>query len=125
MANILDISYPDTQGRTTAVELHASSAETATGQSVAVDLTEYDEAVLLLDVTAASGTSPTLDIKLQTSHDGDDWYDLGDAFAQQTGVAKPDALKITNFGSNVRAVWTIGGTTPSFTFSLQLVGKAN
>lgn len=103
--------------------LHASAAATATGQSSGIDLGRYIEAVAELNVTAASGTSPTLDVKFQTSDDDADWYDMDAAFAQITAAAKPAVLKMTNFGRYVRAVWTIGGTTPSFTFTLKLVAK--
>lgn len=106
-------------------ELAASAARTTSGQSSGVDVGPFDEAILLLNVTAASGTSPTLDIKIQTSHDNSDWYDTGTAFTQITATSKPSALKVTNFGKYVRAAWTIGGTSPSFTFSLQMVAKTN
>lgn len=121
--SVLDISDPKRVKETAVIELHASAAETADGNSDSEDVGKYREAVALLDVTAASGTSPTLDIKFQTSPDGTDWYDTGDAFAQQTAVNKPEALSLTNFGKYVRAVWATGGTSPSFTFELNLVTK--
>ncbi len=107
----------------TVFTLHASAAETATGQSASVDLSTYAEALAELNVTAVAGTSPTMTVSFQTSDDGADWYDMGTAFAAVTAVSKPAALKFTNFGQFVRAVWTIGGTTPSFTFTLKLVAK--
>lgn len=103
--------------------LHASGAETASGQSAGVDVSFYTEALLFLDVTAASGTGPTLDVKLQTSVDNATWYDCGVSVAQQTGVARPAVVKATNLGRYLRAVWTVGGTTPSFTFSITLLPK--
>lgn len=105
-------------------QLHPSGAETATGNSDKVDVGRFLEALVFLNVTAASGTTPTLDIKIQTSDDGSDWYDFNpaSAFTQKTATAK-DSLKLTNVGKYIRAVWTIGGTTPSFTFSLKLVAK--
>lgn len=106
-----------------AFTLHASAAETASGQSAGVDCGAYGEAQALLNVTAVSGTSPTLTVKFQTSDDGTDWYDLGESFAQQTAVNKPAVLKLANIGRHLRAVWTIGGTTPSFTFTLKVVAK--
>lgn len=103
--------------------IHASAARTATGQTSGVDLGPFDESIVLLNVTAASGTGPTLDVKIQTSDDNSDWYDLGSSFSQITAVSKPAALKLTNFGKYIRAVYTIGGTSPSFTFTIKLVSK--
>ncbi len=108
----------------TVFTLHASAAETATGQSAGVDLSTYAEALAELNVTAVAGTSPTMTVSFQTSDDGTDWYGLGDAFAAVTAVAKPNILRLTNVGRFVRAVWTITGTTPSFTFTLKLVAKS-
>ena len=104
--------------------LRASSATTATGQSAAVDFSDDMEGVALLNVTAVSGTTPSMTVKFQTSDDASDWYDTGDTFSAVTAATKPNALKLTNLGRYVRAVWTITGTTPSFTFTLKLVGKA-
>jgi len=103
--------------------LHASAAETATGQSAGFNVSRFREALVELNVTAVAGT-PTLDMKIQTSDDGTDWYDMGASFTQITGILKPAVLKLTNFGSFVRGFWTIGGSTPSFTFTMKLVAKA-
>jgi hypothetical protein len=103
--------------------LHASAAETVTGQSAGVEVEAYGEAQALLNVTAVAGTGPTLDVRFQTSDDGADWYDLGGSFAQQSAVNKPAVLKLTTIGRYLRAVWTIGGTGPSFTFTLKVVAK--
>lgn len=103
--------------------LLSSAARTTSGSSDYVDVSNFAEMVALLDVTAASGTSPTLDVKFQTSDNGTDWFDLpSDAFTQSTAGVKK-ALKLSNFGRYVRASYTIGGTSPSFTFSLRLVAK--
>ena len=101
-----------------------SAAKTATFNTVKKAVGPYNEAVMFLDVTAASGTSPTLDVKIQTSPDnGTTWFDEGTAFTQAVAATK-EIKKITNFGDIIRAVCTIGGTTPSFTFSLKMVGKS-
>jgi hypothetical protein len=110
---------------TVPITVRASSALSASGQSGTLDLSTFLEAVALLNVTAVSGTSPTLDVKFQTSDDGSDWYDLGSSFTQATGITKPAALKLTNFGRYVRAVYTLGGSaSPSVTFTLKLVAKS-
>lgn len=106
-------------------ELLASAARTSDGQSGAVDLGKFNDLIVYLDITAASGTTPTLDVKLQTSYDdGGTWFDLpSGAFSQKSAVGK-DVLQIgSNFGRWLRIDYSIGGTTPSFTFSVNAVSK--
>lgn len=95
---------------------------TYTGSSFRVDI--FNAAVAFLNVVAASGTSPTLNVKLQDSWDGVEWYDTGVAFTQATGVTT-ERKTISNFGRFIRAVGTIAGTSPSFTFGLNVVFKGN
>lgn len=96
----------------------AAAARTASGDSGA--LTNYGPAATLraqLAVTAAAGTSPTLNVVIEDSLDGTNWYAIG-TFAQRT-AAGTEVLNITTpFADTVRVRWTIGGTTPSFTFSV-------
>lgn len=95
----------------------ASAARTATGQSAAFNIEDAVEIDAQLAVTAASGTSPTLALTLQTSQDGVTWLQQGPTPPNVTGVST------TNYtfpcpGVYGRWVWTIGGTTPNFTFSV-------
>lgn len=81
------------------------------------------QVTLFTRVTAASGTSPTLNVKLQESPDGNNWYDVGTASTNLTGVST-QRFVCTYEGSNVggltaiqyRVVATLGGTSPNFTF---------
>ena len=98
-----------------------SAAKTASGQSDPIEASEYIEGQALLDVTAVSGTNPTLDVVIETSADKAGWFTHA-TFSQKTGTAK-DLKLLSNVGKYLRARWTIGGTTPSFTFSVALVGK--
>ena len=96
----------------------ASAATTATGVSDAIAVAGKDLA-LLVDVSAASGTTPTLDVSVEWSYDGTNWAvgDTADTFAQLTAAAK----KVKSFTSKARYArvrWTIGGTTPSFTLAV-------
>ena len=71
---------------------------------------------MTLDVTAASGTTPTLDVIVEHSHDGTTWATLG-SFTQATGVTS----ETKTFGPCrrfARGKATVGGTTPKFTFTL-------
>lgn len=94
---------------------------TATANGAAVEVGERSSACLELVVTAGSGTTPTLDVTIETSKDGTGtglgaWRSLG-AFAQRT-AAGSERKSFTGLDRFVRAVQTIGGTTPSFTYSI-------
>lgn len=95
---------------------------TASANGIAVDTQGYEEAVALLEVGAVSGTSPTLDVKIQESADGSTgWTDItGKAFTQVTVSDNEQKLKLdlqAKQGARkryIRAVATIAGTSPSF-----------
>jgi len=117
------------------IVVFASAARTATATSNTFrNDYGYRGLLLTLDVTAASGTSPTLALSIQAydpvsgnwekllegaavSTTGTHTYFLypgGDATAAEDVVeAQPFALPY-----RWRVVATIGGTTPSFTFSV-------
>ena len=83
------------------------------------------EAIVILDSEAGSGTSPTLDVKLQDSANNSDWSDIsGKTFTQVTdGGAGFEKISINcnDVRRSVRAVATLGGTTPAFVFGVSLV----
>lgn len=99
-------------------ELLPALARTANANGTGVDAWASGrpkEAVVLLSIGAASGTTPTLDVKIQHSDDNSTWTDLtGGAFAQKTAASFAE-INIKNFKRYIRAVHTVGGTTPSFT----------
>jgi len=73
----------------------------------------------VLSVAAASGTLPTLAVKLQHSADNITYADLtGGAFTSQTTINGEIISFTGTVNRYVRAVWTIGGTLPSFTFNV-------
>ena len=76
---------------------------------------------LALTVTAKAGTTPTLDVTIETSHDGVTWYEAG-AFAQlsdPTVTTPVVARKVFAIDRFVRAKWEVGGSAdPSLTFAL-------
>jgi hypothetical protein len=80
-----------------------------------------------LNITAASGTNPTYDFKVQESHDGATFYDVYHAPRfTTTGTLETPHIRLA--GNRYRIVETISGTTPSFTrtvasdLSIQSVG---
>ena len=128
-------------------EFHASGAETATGNSGAIQIPTFSQMLVGVDVTAVSGTTPAMDIYLQGSDDGGTtWYDMPYDL-QMTTAAAPADIDANETRRNingtaaaaatgkhlaiykeiptdtVRLRWVISGTTPSFTFSASGVGK--
>ena len=105
---------------------HPTAARTATGQTSGIDLKDYDgDVVFLLDSAAGTGTSPTLDVTIEDSADNSSFAAITDAaFTQVTGTASAQKLVVNKDSARryVRVKYTIGGTTPSFTFSVNAVG---
>lgn len=107
--------------------LSASAAKTTTFTTNADDgYKNADSIILQANVTAQSGTTPTLDIKLQDSFDsGSTWQDTGIAIPTITTTTGTFQVRSTlPLAPLVRAVCTIGGTTPSYTFALTIYAKA-
>lgn len=117
--------------------LDTSSARTASGVGAANLEGDFARgAIFQVDVTAASGTSPTLVVKVQYTIDGSNWLDLDTTNAQTASLTTtgrvtlkvyPGLTAAANAASNNalppvhRLAWTIGGTTPSFTFSTDVI----
>lgn len=112
--------FVDTKSAT----LLASAARTASANGEWIDVGNAHTLRLDLDITAASGTTPTLDVTIQTRRDANDTArTLGTAFTQATDAT--DQRKVfSGLDRQVRASTVIAGTTPSFTFSVagELVG---
>jgi hypothetical protein len=95
----------------------------ATGASTnSFNVGEGAELRIQLDVQGVgSGTSPTLDVKLQDSADGSSWGETGVAFTQITGTTTPTPepqqreFKTKKGRPYVRLHGTIGGSSsPQF-----------
>jgi hypothetical protein len=116
----------------TNVTVDASSAKTATGNGATATNFDSTGAFIFVNVTAVSGTTPTLVAKVQHSFDGTTFTDLDATNAATASITTAGLYVIKVFpgiptvaaGScnsplprTWRLTWTIGGTTPSFTFS--------
>jgi hypothetical protein len=90
-------------------------------------------AIITLNITAVTGTTPTLAVKFQgVNHDGVAWDLPGVAFSSQNAVAGPLVLLVSPgltagagivnglFPVQYQVVHTIGGTTPVFTYTLDI-----
>ena len=116
------------------LNVDTSSARTATGNGTAwVNYAGAQNLIVWINVTAVSGTSPTCVFKLQWSPDnGTTWIDIDTTNLQTTSITGVTTATLrmgktyTNVANSsrldavprqVRLQWTIGGTTPSFTFA--------
>ena len=84
-------------------------------------------ALFMLDVTAKSGTNPTLDVTIEGwDATAGKWRTIT-TFAQILGASvpvTPDAVEVDPlYYEIIRATWVIGGTaSPGFTFTLAAQG---
>lgn len=106
---------------------HPTAARSATGVGSAVDVLDYDgDLLLVLDSAAGTGTTPTLDVTITASDTLGGTYTAisGAAFTQVTGAASQQKLAISKDDAKryLKAAYTISGTSPSFTFSVNAVG---
>lgn len=109
-----------TGGREAGRVLHALAARTATGTGTSVDNGASTSGGLAayLHVTSASGTTPSLVVKVQHSADNSTWVDLA-TFAAKTTSNTYERVEVTGTVNRyLRASYTISGTSPSFTFHL-------
>ena len=108
--------------RTKTIALASSSARTADGESAVFDVSRFSEGLLYIDVTAASGSSPTLDFDIEVGPADDEMAFIHTEPAQLTAAGKT-LVKLTNLGEWLRLSWDIGGGTPSFTFEAKFTIK--
>lgn len=102
---------------------------TATGNGTGLDVSGYvGSPAIVFDSALGTGTTPTLDVKLQDSADNSTFADVsGKTFTQVTGAAG-NGQQIMTFDTRsvrryVRLVKTVTGTTPSFACAAALIGK--
>ncbi len=115
--------------QTVGAALAAAARRTTTLSGTAIDVLAYEGvALVLLNASAGTGTSPTLDVKLQHSDDNSTFADVtSGAFSQVTDAAETAGVKVMKLNVSdlkryVRVVGTIAGTTPSFDFGVEFVG---
>lgn len=106
------------------VTVLASGALTASGQSSAIDVGGAGTLRAQVQVSAVSGTSPSVTVTIQTSHDAgatDAWRTAGSAYSAITAVANSpwQCFAVDRY---VRVSYTVSGTTPSLTTTV--VGEA-
>jgi hypothetical protein len=116
----------DLKGLLTVTNVAAPVARTATVTSSGVDLKEYTGNVMIVqDVGTVSGTTPTLDGKIQDSADNSAFADVtGYTFTQVTASTSLQSLNVDTrkVRRYIRYVGTIAGTTPSFGMDVVAIG---
>lgn len=118
------------RGSDTSVTLKASGAETASTIGTGVAIGDAGTMLVTLAITAASGTTPTMTVNIEGSWDGGtNWVVLGTIGANGyraglIGTAPSNLTTTATVRANLTAAplvrynSTIGGTTPSFTYSV-------
>jgi hypothetical protein len=106
------------------VTVLASGALTVTGQSSAIDVGGAATLRAQVQVSAVSGTTPSVTVTIQTSHDAgvtDAWRTAGAAYSALTSVANSpwQCFAVDRY---VRVSYVVSGTTPSLTTTV--VGEA-
>jgi hypothetical protein len=103
------------------VLLVPKAARTATGNGTSHDngAATTNGAVAHQHVFAKSGTTPTLDQKIQHSSDNSTFVDLI-AFSQKTAAGSERVAVTGAINRYTREAHTITGTTPSFTGAVSL-----
>jgi hypothetical protein len=120
------MTISDINSNLTQTAVSAIAARTSTVTTSAVDVRTYKGGFIFQQlVGVVSGTTPTLNGKIQTSADGSTgWADISGATF--TEVTASDSFQKIGIVENqtlgyVRYVGTIAGTTPSYTMGVVLL----
>ena len=114
---------------------------TASGNTGEIyEFASYDQAIITVEVSAVTGTTPTLDIYIDELNPATRNWTQIDKFKQITAVTSTPVRRLLNgssvpitypasgdgsvsdgttnpFGECLRVRWVVGGTTPNFTFT--------
>lgn len=95
----------------------ASAARTVSGDSGALETNGMGCLNFYLDLTAVSGSNPTMDVFLEASDDASNWSAVVQTKRfTSTGSQRFPGLRFS--GRYYRYRWVISGSSPSFTFSI-------
>lgn len=109
------------------VELFPAARKTSSATGADVDLKGYinpggRQMKAFLSVSAVSGTSPTLDVKIQEADATSTYTDVTSAsFTQLTTVSGNQEIHFRTNKRYVRAIATLGGTSPIFDAAVVLL----
>lgn len=120
------------RNNTAPTAVDTSSARTASGTGTTYTNYNGRSVSFYVNVTAVSGTTPTCTFRIQETYDGTNWIDMDTTNLQTASITANGQYKlrvgagiatVANASANLpaprqlRLAWTIGGTTPSFTFA--------
>jgi|TARA_Y100000296_G_scaffold23787_1_gene28140 hypothetical protein len=107
--------------------MQAAAAKSATFNTGSFDTTNYSQVTALLRVSNVSGTSPTLDSKVQGSMDDSNWFDMQDAFHLgdfwRITAVDQQFVYFDKFPKYLRIRNVIDGESPVFTMEVKVVAK--
>jgi len=95
-----------------------SGTVTANGNTADIDLSDFSEMEVEIKVTSVGGTSPTLNVYVEGKFEttGDYKPITSQPGITTTGTWFPDPVRLRF--RLVRVRWIVGGTSPSFTFTV-------
>jgi len=106
------------------VVLLPSAARTASGSTGDIDVGRFLYGEICIDITAVSGTNPTLDVYIEGKDQYTGKYKI---LFSHTGLNSVqtiwDTITLLAF-RYLRVRWVVGGSTPSFTFSVSAEMKS-
>jgi len=102
-----------------------SAQRTTNGVSNAVNVSEFKEGLIFLNVSAVAVVG-TFNMKVQVSYDNVTWKDTDYAFATietLPSTYNPKPLSLLNFGKYIRVLYTIEDSG-DYTFEVRFQGKS-
>lgn len=104
--------------------LAESAARTSTANGSSFDASFIrGTAAFVLDVTAQSGTTPTLDVDIEGYDPLSGKWSVIASFTQVGAATGTERITAVLPEGNIRAAWTLGGGTPNYTFTVSAIGK--
>jgi len=106
-------------------EIYSGTVTTSSNShSTPVNTKWEKECQLLLNITAVSGTNPTLDLTIEVYNTlRDTWHTLA-TFSTVSATGVDVGYVEYGLGEKIALSWVVGGTnTPTFTFTLDAVFK--
>jgi len=96
----------------------ASAARNANGSITVPHFKHAEEVDLTLDVTAQSGTTPTLNVSVDYVDPASGKTVNVGSFTQVGAATGTETISLTAIPEEAVISWTLGGVTPNYTFSI-------
>lgn len=106
------------------VVLLGSAARTSGGTTSDINVGRFLHGEICIDVTAVSGTSPSLNVYVEGKDQYSGKYKILHSSTGLNSVQTVWATLSPLVFTYIRVRWEISGTSPSFTFSVSMEGKS-